>query len=100
MIRKIINLNKYMGIKRISVTIQRMVMVWALVATYALNISADTWADHAPTSLTESGITGAGTATSPYKITTAEQLAYFGSVMNGNNQYWELAADVSLAGHD
>ena len=100
MIRKIINLNKYMGIKRISVTIQRMVMVWALVATYALNISADTWADHAPTSLTESGITGAGTATSPYKITTAAQLAYFGSVMNGNNQYWELAADVSLAGHD
>lgn len=90
-----------MGIKRISVTIQRMVMVWALVATYALNISADTWADgHAPTSLAESGITGAGTATSPYKITTAAQLAYFGSVMNGNNQYWELAADVNLAGHD
>ena len=90
-----------MGIKRISVTIQRMVMVWALVATYALNISADTWADgHAPTSLAESGITGAGTATSPYKIKTAEQLAYFGSVMNGNNQYWELAADVNLAGHD
>ena len=89
-----------MGIKRISVTIQRMVMVWALVATYALNISADTWADHAPTSLTESGITGAGTAASPYKITTPEQLAYFGSVMNGNNQYWELAADIPLAGHD
>ena len=90
-----------MGIKRISVTLQRMVMVWSLVATYALNISADTWADgHAPTSLAESGITGAGTATSPYKITTKEQLAYFGSVMNGNNQYWELAADVNLAGHD
>ena len=89
-----------MGIKRISVTIQRMVMVWALVATYALNISADTWADHAPTSLTESGITGAGTATSPYKITTAAQLAYFGSVMNGNNQYWELAANVDMSAHD
>lgn len=100
MIRKIINLNKYMGIKRISVTIQRMVMVWALVATYALNISADTWADHAPTSLTESGITGAGTATSPYKITTEAQLAYFGSVMNGNNQYWELAANVDMSAHD
>lgn len=89
-----------MGIKRISVTIQRMVMVWALVATYALNISADTWADVAPKSLTESGITGAGTAASPYKIANADQLAYFGSVMNGNNQYWELTADINLSGHD
>lgn len=89
-----------MGIKRISVTFQRFVMFMAFAAAYALNVSADSWADHAPASLSDARISGSGTAGDPYIISNEEQMAYFGKVMGGNSQYWKLGANINLSEHD
>lgn len=89
-----------MGIKRISVTFQRFVMFMALAAAYALNVSADSWADYAPASLSDARISGSGTAGDPYIISDEKQMAYFGKVMGGNSQYWKLGAHINLSGHD
>lgn len=91
-----------MGSKRILATFQRFVVLTAVSVLSVAGVWAQTtgkWSEFAPASLADTEITGTGTAASPYVINSASDLAYFGSVMKENNQFWELGTDIDLHEH-